>query len=72
MEEEIQAIQAISTELLTNEPIKMVQKGNPNGVQDTIHRLHEIGLAEIGEWTPMQPTQNEGEVISILSRKISM
>jgi len=50
----------------------MVQKGNPNTVRDTIQTLHDIGLAEIGEWIPMQPTQNEGEVISILCCKIVM
>ena len=72
MEEQIQAIMEISTEEQTNEPITMVQKGNPNAVGDMIHTLHNLCFAEIGEWTSMQPTQNEGEVISILCRKIVM
>ncbi len=72
MEEEIQAIKANwhrSTDKRTDKNDAKRKSKRCSGYDQT---LHDIGLAEIGEWTPMQPTQNEGEVISILCRKIVM
>lgn len=50
----------------------MLPIGNPNEIRQNIRTLHNPGLAEIGEWTAMQPTQNEGQAIAILCSKITM
>jgi hypothetical protein len=46
----------------------------PNGerlkmilVNSTIRTLYTKGFAEVTEWSPLQPTPNPGEVMSVLS-----
>lgn len=52
------------------EPIKHVLIGSPQAVTSTIHRLHLIGYASVGDWSPLLPTANPDEVMSILIRQI--
>ncbi len=52
------------------EPIKHLLIGSPKAVTSTIHYLQVIGYANTGDWSPMLPTQNPGEVMSILVRQI--
>ncbi|MBD2578337.1 peptide ABC transporter substrate-binding protein [Oscillatoria sp. FACHB-1406] len=54
------------------EPLKVMLVGSPKAVTRTIHRLHRLGFAEVGEWSPLVPTQNPGEVLSILVRRLLM
>ncbi|WP_442936925.1 hypothetical protein [Nostoc sp.] len=44
--------------------------GFPKAVSSTIHYLQVIGYASVGDWSPLLPTANPGEVMSILSRQI--
>ncbi|MEH2139857.1 hypothetical protein [Nostoc sp.] len=46
--------------------------GSPKAVPSTIHYLQVIGYACIGDWSPLLPTANPGEVMSILIRQILM
>jgi hypothetical protein len=43
---------------------------SPRQVNNTIHTFYRLGYAEVSEWSKPQPTQNPGEVMSILSRRI--
>ncbi len=60
-----------STEIFPKrEPIKHLLIGSPKAVNSTIRYLQVIGYANVGDWSPLLPTTNPGEVMSILSRQI--
>jgi hypothetical protein len=52
------------------EPIKHTLIGSPKAVNSTIRVLHQLKYAEISDWSPLVPTGNIGEVMSILIRSI--
>jgi hypothetical protein len=52
------------------EPLKHILISSPRGVISTIHGLHSRGYSEVGAWSPLLPTGNPGEVMSILIRYI--
>jgi hypothetical protein len=52
------------------EPLKHLLIGSPRGVRSTIHNLHVRGYAEAKQWSPLMPTKNPGEVMSMLIRYI--
>jgi hypothetical protein len=54
------------------EPVKILLIGSPKGVNTIIHTLYRLRFAEVREWSPLQPTANPGEVMSILKRQISI
>ncbi|MCC5639697.1 hypothetical protein LC593_28500 [Nostoc sp. CHAB 5844] len=54
------------------EPVKHLLIGSPKAVTRTIHRLQVIGYASVGDWSPLLPTGNPDEVMSILIRQILM
>ena len=52
------------------ELIKHTLVGSPKAVKSTIHVLHQLKYASIGDWSPLVPTGRTGEVMSILIRSI--
>lgn len=54
------------------EPVKILIIGSPKGVNTIIHTLYRLRFAEVREWSPLQPTANPGEVMSILRRQLSI
>nr|WP_201280572.1 hypothetical protein [Hassalia byssoidea] len=52
------------------EPLKHLLIGTARTVTSTIHYLQVIGYADVGDWSPLLPSPNPGEVMSILSRSI--
>ncbi|MEL7038826.1 MAG: peptide ABC transporter substrate-binding protein [Cyanobacteria bacterium J06592_8] len=52
------------------EYIKVVLMGSPKAVQQTIRVLYLRGFAQVWEWSPLQPTQKAGEVMSLLKRQV--
>ncbi len=52
------------------EPLKHLLIGSPKAVISTIHSLQILCYASVGDWSPLLPTANPGEVMSILSRYI--
>ncbi|WP_414551117.1 hypothetical protein [Anabaena sp. CCY 0017] len=54
------------------EPVKHLLIGSPKAVTSTIHYLQVVGYASTGDWSPLLPTSNPGEVMSILIRQILM
>jgi len=59
-----------SAVLSHREPIKHLLIGSPKAVTSTIHFLQAIGYANVGDWSPLLPTANSSEVMSILIRQI--
>ncbi|MFP4101001.1 hypothetical protein [Coleofasciculus sp.] len=53
-------------------PLKVLVISTPQGVSNTIHTFYRLGYAQVSEWSKPQPTQNPGEVMSILSRRIQV
>jgi hypothetical protein len=51
-------------------PLKILVISSPKVVNSTIHNFYRLGYAEVSEWSKPQPTQNPGEVMSVLSRRI--
>jgi hypothetical protein len=52
------------------ESLRVLVIGSRQGVIGTIHNLHRLGFAEVGEWSPILPAPTPGEVMSILTRYI--
>ena len=51
-------------------PLKILVISSPKVVNSTIHNFYRLGYAEVSEWSKPQPTQNPGEVMSVLSRRV--
>ncbi|BAZ51531.1 hypothetical protein NIES4103_41880 [Nostoc sp. NIES-4103] len=62
--------QSFAKLLPTREPIKHLLIGSPKAVTGTIHYLHIIGYANVGDWSQLISTGNGDEVMSILIRQI--
>ncbi len=58
--------------LKRREPIKHTLIGSPKALTSTIHYLQVIGYSAVGDWSPLVPTENPDEVMSILIRHILM
>lgn len=54
------------------EPVKILIIGSPQGVNNIIHSLYRLKFAEVTAWSPLQPTANPDEVVSILKRQLSI
>ncbi|OUL22931.1 hypothetical protein [Nostoc sp. 106C] len=52
------------------ESVKVVIFGTKSGVNNTILTLYKLGFAQVNEWSPLLPSPNPGEVMSILTRHI--
>ncbi|AFY45803.1 hypothetical protein [Nostoc sp. PCC 7107] len=52
------------------ESVKVVIYGSKRGVNNIILTLYKLGFAEVNEWSPLLPSSNPGEVMSILTRQI--
>ncbi len=54
------------------EKIKHILIGSKEAVIATIEALHQLGYANVRDWTPLLPTSNPGEVMSVLIRSITV
>ncbi len=54
------------------EKIKHTLTGSRKAVIATIQVLHQLGYANLRDWTPLLATSNPGEVMSILVRSINV
>lgn len=49
------------------ERLRMILIGSADWIVQTIHQLHSLGFADVGDWSPLLPTP-DGELLSILTR----
>jgi hypothetical protein len=68
----IPQFQAISPQLPERETIKHTLIGSTQAVTATIRLLHQLGYADMLDWSPLVPTDNPGQVMSILVRAIAI
>jgi len=66
-----------NTQLIISQPpepekIKHTLTGSSKAVIATIQVLHQLGYANVRDWTPLLPTSIKGEVMSILIRSITV
>jgi hypothetical protein len=54
------------------ERLKMILVSSPRVVKSTIRTLYTLGYAQVTEWSPLQPTPNPNEVMSVLSRNVTI
>jgi hypothetical protein len=62
----------IISEIPEREKIKHMLIGSSKAVIGTIRVLHQLGYADVGDWSPLLPTENSGEVMSVLTRSITV
>jgi hypothetical protein len=62
----------IISEIPEREKIKHMLIGSSKAVMGTIRVLHQLGYADVGDWSPLLPTENSGEVMSVLTRSITV
>lgn len=67
---ETPAPEASSASSVRRDFVKVLIIGSPQGVNSTIRTLYSRGFAEVTAWSPLQPTSNPGEVMSVLGRHI--
>ncbi|NJK75061.1 MAG: hypothetical protein HC942_14700 [Microcoleus sp. SU_5_6] len=61
----------VASPLPRRESVKLMVIGSRQGVLNIIYTLFRLGFAEVGEWSPLLPGPQPGEVMSILIRQIS-
>ncbi|WP_421657231.1 hypothetical protein [Leptothermofonsia sp. ETS-13] len=49
------------------ESLRILVIGSRRGVTGAVQTLHRLRFAEVGEWSPLMPGPNPGEVMSILT-----
>jgi hypothetical protein len=49
-------------------PVRILVCGIPEGVNQVVYRLHLLGFAEVGAWSPPLPSPISGEVIRIMTQ----
>ncbi|MBD2778634.1 hypothetical protein ICL16_42970 [Iningainema sp. BLCCT55] len=70
-EEELN-VSSPTTDTSGKEPIKHMLIGSPKAIRATIHYLHVVNYAQTADWSPLLPTPNPGEFMSIFTRNISV
>lgn len=61
----------VVSELLLKEPIKHLLIGSPKAITSTQRYLHQLGYAQMDDWSPLLPSpSNPQEVMSILVKQI--
>ena len=72
--------QPAATPLSEQDPLKHLLIGSPRAIQQTIHRLHNLGYADAGFWSPLIAipqqqlviTSSKGEMMSLLLRSLQI
>lgn len=52
--------------------LRVIAIGSPQIVQFCVIRLHQLGFARPDEWSRQLPTVNPGEVMRILTKRVSL
>ena len=52
------------------EPLRMILMGSPWAILATIKTLHHLHYAEPNDWSKLQPTDQPGKMMAILTKKM--
>lgn len=64
--------QSIISQVSEPEKIKHTLIGSSKAIMRTIQILHKLGYANVSDWSPLLPTSNSEEFMSILIRSITV
>jgi hypothetical protein len=56
------------SETPAREPLRVMLIGSREGVIEAMHSLHHKNFADVNGWSPLLPSANPGEVMSIYTR----
>ncbi|MBD1807160.1 hypothetical protein H6F98_17120 [Microcoleus sp. FACHB-SPT15] len=64
------SFQASSDSVPRKEIVKIMVIGSRKGITSVIKMLHTLMFAEAGEWSPIMPHGESGEMMSVLRKKV--
>lgn len=64
------SIQVYSDSVSKKEFVKVMVIGSRKGITSIIKMLHTLRFAEVGEWTPIVPHGESGELMSVLRKRV--
>ena len=64
------SFQASSGSVPRKEFVKIMVIGSRKGITSVIKTLHTLRFAEAGEWSPIMPHSESGEMMSVLRKKV--
>lgn len=50
--------------------VKVMVIGSRKGITSIIKMLHTLRFAEVGEWSPIMPHSESGELMSVLRKRV--
>jgi hypothetical protein len=50
------------------ERLRIMAIGSSDWIIESIHQLHSLGFAEVGDWSPLLPMPNSDDAMSILTK----
>ncbi|AKG21316.1 hypothetical protein [Calothrix sp. 336/3] len=67
---QIPQIEIVSPQSQEPQKIKHILIGSHKSVTTTMQVLQQLGYANTKDWSPLLPTENPGEVMSVLVREL--
>ena len=62
--------QASTAPVSRKEFVKVMVIGSRKGITSVIKTLHTLRFAEVGEWSPIMPHSESGEMMSLLRKRV--
>ncbi len=67
----VEASVQVSTDSVSRkEFVKVMVIGSRKGISSVIKTLHTLRFAEVGEWSPIMPHGESGELMSVLRKRV--
>lgn len=63
-------VQISTASVPRKEFVKVMVVGSCQGITSVIKTLHTLRFAEVGEWSPVMPHGESGELMSVLRKRV--
>ena len=63
-------VQSAADSVSEKEFVRITVIGSRRGIVSVIKTLHSLRFAEVGEWSPIVPHSNSGELMSVLRKRV--
>ena len=64
------SVQVARDAVSRKEFVKVMVIGSRKGITSIIKTLHTLRFAEVGEWSPIMPHGESGELMSVLRKRV--
>lgn len=64
------SVQVSGDAVSREEFVKIMVIGSRKGITSVIKMLHTLRFAEVGEWSPIMPHGQSGELMSVLRKRV--